>query len=263
MELIEPWSLRKEKADCLDLPEKIYQTRYVEMTAHQREIYKTMKKSMIAQIQVKIDEVKGDAHKTLNVKAKMMLEAYLRLQQIAGGFLPELDKDGKTIAVHPIPGANPKINELAEFMDENPHPVVIMCRFRSELAAIAKILEKTRKVVQFHGSMDEDEKKESERAFMAGEADVFLSSLQAGSYGLTLTAASTMIYYSMGFSLEEFLQSQDRIHRIGQTRGCEYISIAAVNSIDQDVVDAITQKKSVADMVNERIKTGRSLDDLL
>ena len=256
LSLIEPWSLRKEKADCLDLPEKTFQTRYVELTKEQRTVYNSMKKNLIALI-----ERDGT---TVAIKAKMTLEAYLRLQQIAGGFLPEIDPETKkTIAVHPIAGANPKLNELVQFMDENPHPVVVMCRFRSELAAIATALASSRRVVQFHGGLDEDAKKESVNSFMRGEADVFIATLQSASYGLTLTRSSLMIYYSMGFSLEEFLQSQDRIHRIGQTLPCTYVSIAAASSIDQDVVDAIVQKKSIADMVSERIKNGARLEDLL
>lgn len=256
LSLIEPWSLRKEKKDCLDLPDKTFQTRYVDLTKEQRSAYNSMKKNLIALI-----ERDG---KTLAVKAKMALEAYLRLQQIAGGFLPEIDPETrKTTGVYPIPGSNPKLNELIQLMDENPHPVVVMCRFRSELEAIATALKSTRSLVQFHGGLDEDAKKASVASFMEGRADVFIATLQSASYGLTLTRSSLMIYYSMGFSLEEFLQSQDRIHRIGQTLPCTYVSIAAASSIDQDIVDAIVQKKSIADMVSERIKNGTRLEDLL
>jgi SNF2 family DNA or RNA helicase len=255
LSLIEPWSLRKEKQDCLDLPEKTFQVRTVSLTPEQRKVYASMKKNMVAKI-----EKEGGDH---ILQAKMILEVYLRLQQIAGGFYPELNDEGKVIAVHPIPGGNPKLAELISFMDEIPRPVVIMCRFRTELEAITGELSKSRRVVQFHGGLDEHEKKESVSSFMDGRADVFIATLQSASYGLTLTKGSMMVYYSMGFSLEEFLQSQDRIHRIGQTLPCTYVSIAAANSVDQEVVEALLSKKSVADFVNDRIKGGADINSLI
>jgi SNF2 family DNA or RNA helicase len=258
MDLIEPWSLRKEKKDCLDLPEKTYQIRRVELTPEQKKIYKSMKDAMVARVE---DKLKGTSH---ILEAEMVLEVYLRLQQIAGGFYPEMDKDGKVIAVHPIPGPNPKLNELKDLIDEIPGKVVIMCRFRAEVTAIHEALAKIgRNVVEFHGGLKEEEKKASVNEFRYGDADVFIGTLQAASHGLTLVEASNMIYYSRGFSLEESLQSEDRIHRIGQNDPCTYVSIAAASTVDQDIVEALSQKKGVADMVNQRIKNGASLNALL
>lgn len=250
MELIEPWSLRREKEDCLDLPEKTFQTRRVSLSAQQKKAYDELKKNLRTVIQKE-----DGTSQTLEVQ--MVLEAYLRLQQICGGFYPIIDENGELIRVDPIPGPNPKMNELLAVMDEiGPRKVIIWARFRAEVELIAQMLSNEREVVQFHGGLTEQEKKASVEQFQAGTANVLIATQQSASYGLTLTAAHTAIYYSMGFSLEEFLQSQDRIHRIGQTISCDYTLLCCAGTVDENVVQALSDKKSLADFVSERIKGG-------
>ena len=77
----------------------------------------------------------------------------------------------------------------------------------------------------------------------------FVGNAHAGGIGLTLTAASTMIYYSNDFSLETRVQSEDRAHRIGQRQNVLYIDIEALNTIDKQVIDALRQKKNLADLI--------------
>ena len=188
----------------------------------------------------------------------MMLEAYLRLQQITGGFYP-VDDEGNVAA---IPGKNVKLNELVELMTGElvGKKVVIWTRFRAELAALVEALTKNGlDVAQFHGGLDEDQKKESVERFQNGGADVFLATPQSAAYGLTLTAAHTAIYYSMGFSLEEYLQSQDRIHRIGQTTSCAYILLGCVGTVDLSVIEVLQEKKTLADFVSDRLKKGEDI----
>jgi SNF2 family DNA or RNA helicase len=260
MSLIEPWSLRREKADCLDLPEKIFQTREVTMTPTQAKAYKELKKNLWTEI----EKASGGKDR---IEVEMILEAYMRLQQITGGHYPIITetvtptgKIKKTSVAEPIPGANPKLQELVELLDEIPGKVVIWARFRAEIEAIASALSKHRKVVQFHGGLDADQKAESIEAFQAGDANVFVAS-EAAAYGLTLTSANTQIFFSQSFSLEVYLQQQDRIHRIGQTMSCTYIHLVCTGTVDEDVTTALIEKRSLADVVSDRLKNGR-LDNL-
>jgi len=257
MGLIEPWSLRKEKEDCLDLPPKTYETRSIEMAPAQKKAYKELKKTLETTIETEAGEKN-------HIEVDTVLEAYLRLQQITGGFYPKekTHDDGKPTVQLPIPGANPKLIELLEILDDfKGRKVIIWARFRAEIAAIVKAI-KDRNVVQFHGGLNMEQKTESVSSFQEGDADVFVATPASGAYGLTLTAAHTAIYYSMSFSLEEYLQSQDRIHRIGQTIACSYIMLGCSGTVDMNVMSALMEKKSLADFVNDRLKHGSDIGDI-
>ena len=109
-------------------------------------------------------------------------------------------------------------------------------------------------MVQFHGGCDDTEKKFAVHSFRRDpETKVFLAT-RAAAYGLTLIEASTAIYFSQGYSLEEYDQSQDRIHRIGQKDSCNYIHLLCDRTVDTKVIKALKDKKSVAKMVYDSMK---------
>lgn len=81
---------------------------------------------------------------------------------------------------------------------------------------------------------------------MSGNARILVSQITAGAYGLTLTVAHTIIYFSLGFSVIEFLQSQDRIHRIGQTKSCIYISLLCEKTVDEYMYRTLQEKVNIA-----------------
>ena len=251
LSIIAPFSLRREKEDCLDLPPKTFTTRRCQMAPQQKKAYKELKKDLYTEI---IDE-EGTVDQ---IEVSMALEAYLRLQQITGGFYPHPEDAPNA---KPIPGKNPKLEELISTIDEiGNRKVIIWTRFRPELAAIVENLRKNGFVVsEFHGGLDETEKKESVRAFKEQDAQVMVATQQSASFGHTWTVASHAIYYSMGFSLEEFLQSQDRIHRIGQTVSCSYTLLGCTGTVDESVIDVVYNKKSLADYVSDRVKNGEEV----
>jgi SNF2 family DNA or RNA helicase len=106
--------------------------------------------------------------------------------------------------------------------------------------------------VQYHGGVGKDDRTAAIESFERGSAQVFVGNQQAGGTGITLIAASYVIYFSNNFSLRDRLQSEDRAHRIGQTRNVTYINIAAKGTIDESVVKALTAKKDVADTIIDR-----------
>lgn len=263
MNLVEPWSMRREKQDCLDLPEKTYQTRLVSMSSGQEKAYKELKKNLWTEI------LKESGEKD-RIEVEQVLEAYMRLQQITGGHYSvvkdiQVRPNGKMKKVYetsPLPGSNPKVQELLELLSEVQSKVIVWTRFRSELKAIVKATENIgRETVVFHGGLTKEEKADSVREFQEGTANVLVASY-AAAYGLTLTAANTAVYFSMDFGLENFLQSQDRIHRIGQKNACTYILMACAGSVDEDVIDVLLNKKNLADVVSERLKNGE-IDGLI
>ena len=79
---------------------------------------------------------------------------------------------------------------------------------------------------------------------------------QTGGYGITLTAASTMIYYSNGYDLEKRQQSEARIDRIGQTRPMTYIDIICEDTVDERMVKSLRKKVDIATQMGEELKDG-------
>jgi SNF2 family DNA or RNA helicase len=90
--------------------------------------------------------------------------------------------------------------------------------------------------------LEEFQKPDSEMRFFVGNPST-------GGYGLTLTAAQTMVYYSNSFDLEKRLQSEDRAHRIGQTKNVTYIDLIAVGTVDEKIVKALRDKINIATQV--------------
>ena len=65
---------------------------------------------------------------------------------------------------------------------------------------------------------------------------------QTGGYGITLTAASNVIYYSNSYDLEKRLQSEDRAHRIGQHKPVTYVDLIAEKTVDEKIIKALRKK---------------------
>ena len=79
---------------------------------------------------------------------------------------------------------------------------------------------------------------------------------QTGGYGITLTAANTVIYYSNGYDLEKRLQSEDRAHRIGQTKSVTYVDLIAEDNVDEKIVKSLRKKINIAsEVLGEELKS--------
>jgi SNF2 family DNA or RNA helicase len=240
---VAPYTERVEKKDVLNLPDKIFTNRYVTMNPTQKKLYEDMKDELFSQIDEDIYEVTS------------VLEQMLRLQQITGGHYPW--DDGEQVVPKPIPGKNPKLEELMELLTEISGKVIVWCQYRCEIEMVADRLRKENiNFVEFHGGCSSDEKKQSVTRFRKiPDVKVFLAT-RAAAYGLTLTEASTSVYYSQGYSLEEYAQSQDRIHRIGQKskQGCNYIHLLCDKTVDTKIMKALQDKKNTADMIYSLMK---------
>lgn len=252
--LIAPHSYRITKQECLDLPEKLYIKRYVTLSDTQAKLYNSLKKDIVAEFNGK------------TMFAPLALTKILRLQQIVGGFFvpdeeawlcDELYGDESITAYHPMPidKINPRVESLIDLLGETSDKAIIWARFRSEISAIAdRIREEfgNKAVVEYHGGIDPAERNRNVSSFQNDpEVRYFIGNVQAGGKGLTLHAASTVVYFSNNFSLEDRLQSEDRAHRIGQTKNVTYVDIIAQGTLDEKIVKALRSKKEIADTITE------------
>lgn len=240
LELIGPSIHVIRKEDANDLPPKTYQVRSVEASPEQKKLYAQLANYMEAH----------DGNATLTVKT--MLERMTRYQQLAGGNFPY--QDGKEWTTRPVSGTNPKITELLDLLDDTDESVIIWARFVPEIMAIDAALSVkygADAVVTYYGGTED--RKDAIVRFQGKKARFMVANQATAGMGLTLTAATIAVYYSNSFSYEDRVQSEDRCHRTGQTHPVTYIDLLSDLPIDQDIRRALSEKKSMATFVADKL----------
>tara|TARA_R100000687_G_scaffold79782_1_gene74386 strand:- start:34 stop:1134 length:1101 start_codon:yes stop_codon:yes gene_type:complete len=241
-EKLEKFSHRILKEDCLDLPDKIYMRRSVQLTDEQKRVYKEMKKFALAEIEA------GELATTTSVLTQIM-----RLQQIVCGFLPS-DEDG----IKPLP--NNRLTELLDTVEEIQGKVIIWAAWVHNVQEITDALRRRfgpESAASFFGGTPQDERQNTVDLFQDQTSPLrfFVGTPRTGGFGLTLTAANTVIYYANGYDLETRLQSEDRAHRIGQDKSVTYIDFVADGTIDEKILDALQAKIDIAsDVLGEETR---------
>lgn len=232
---ISKFSCRVLKKDCLDLPDKIYLKRIIQLTDEQRRVYKDLQrkaKAALSQGTVTISQV---------------ITLIIRLHQISCGFV---GLDGGGITELP----SQRLTELMGILEEADGKVIIWANYRHNIQKIQQELSKVygpQSVGAYYGDVPQERRREVIDQFQdpGSELRFFVGNTQTGGYGITLTAASTVIYYSNNYDLEKRLQSEDRAHRIGQTNKVTYIDIVCERTVDEKIVKALRQKQSIAQTI--------------
>ena len=231
-ELMAPYVYRVLKSDCLDLPPKVYQNHYFELSAAQRKVYEA------ARHELRYERDNGDIDKFT------ALTKLNKLRQITSGFIM---LDGVAAS---LGGDSERLAAFKELIQDVDGQFIVWAVYREEIRHIMGVLDAAGiSAVEYHGGVKEKEREAAIDDFQSGAARVFVGNAQAGGIGLTLTAAQTAIYYSNDFSLELRLQSEDRCHRKGTKGTVRYIDLVAVDSIDEQVASTLQRKGEVADFV--------------
>lgn len=228
-------SYRKLKTECLDLPEKIYQTRFVELTDEQRRAYDRLKDEALIQLA-------DDSMLTVTSALTMVM----RLQQIACG---HMKMDNGVIVDLP----NNRISELMELIDETSGKVIIWANFQRDVEQILMALHEAHgleSTAEYYGKTSDEMRARSLDNFHNNPScRFFVGTPSTGGRGLTLVESSTTIYYSNGYKLEDRLQSEDRNHRIGQKNNVTIIDIVCNRTVDERIVKILRAKKDLASLV--------------
>jgi len=233
---LDGFSNRILKEQCLDLPDKMYIRRDVELTDEQKRVYKQMKKLALAKLE------NGELATTASVLTQIM-----RLQQICCGHLQP--DEGEIQALD-----NNRLRELLEITDELQGKAIIWATYTHDIQQVANALRDRfgpEAVATYYGATPQDERQEIVERFQEkdGPLRFFVGQPKTGGYGITLTAANTVIYYSNSYDLEIRLQSEDRAHRIGQSRKVTYIDLVSPDTIDEKVLKALRSKIDLAGKV--------------
>ena len=241
-EKLERFSYRVLKDECLDLPNKIYLKRNVELTDEQARVYKQMKKLALAQLDT------GELATTQSVLTQIM-----RLQQICCGFFQPDDSE-----IEELPSK--RMDALLDVIEEAQGKVIIWASWTHDIRKITKALEDgfgSDAVAAYFGETKQDERQDIVNRFQDKDDPLrfFVGQPRTGGFGLTLTAANTVIYYSNQYDLEIRLQSEDRAHRIGQRNAVTYVDLIAPKTVDEQVIKALKQKMVLSGAVlNEEVR---------
>ena len=235
-QLVSPHSYRILKKECLDLPDKVYTKREVELSDEQKEAYKDMKANAMTIL-------KGQSLTAVNVLTQL-----IRLHQITCGHM-------KTDAGHTIDLHSNRIDELMQILGETTGKVIIWANYIHDIekieANVAFEFGENSKCT-YYGATPSDKRQECIKNFQDPNSDVrfFIGNTQTGGYGITLTEASTVIYYSNNYDLEKRIQSEDRAHRIGQKNKVLYIDLVAKGTVDEKIIQSLRNKVNIANEIN-------------
>lgn len=239
--LLAPHTMRVLKKDCLDLPEKVPKQAFYELTPQQQKAYDLCKEEALL-----LYEQTESPIARLNISTK--------LSQITSGYYihPLSTDDDKLVRIEgPTPKLDLMEDRVAAILAQG-SKVIIWARYHVEIADIMTRLRDMPGAVpvQYHGKVKQDDRIAAIDLFQEGDANIFVGQQQAGGSGITLTAATYVVYFSNTFSLRDRLQSEDRAHRIGQRSNVTYLDLIARGTVDEQIVGALQSKKNVADEIN-------------
>ena len=232
---LKAFSYRVLKDDCLDLPDKVYIRREVDLTDEQSKAYATMKSAALASLKGKM------------ATAPHVLTQMMRLHQITCGHLR--NDDGTITEIK-----NNRLKELINLLDEVEGKVIIWANYVYDIENLVKVISDefgADSIVQYYGAIPSEQRQQNIEKFQDpnSKARFFIGNPQTGGYGITLTCANTVVYYSNGYDLEKRLQSEDRAHRIGQTKSVTYVDFIAPKTVDEKIVKALRSKMNIANTI--------------
>jgi SNF2 family DNA or RNA helicase len=235
------FSYRVLKDDCLDLPPKTYMKRIIQLSDEQKKVYKQMKETALALLDGKL------------MTSATVLSQLMRLHQITCGHFKSDDGKIQTLK-------SSRLEELMDVLSEMEGKAVIWAHYRYDIQVIVEAIKKEygdNSVVTYYGDTSVEDRQIAIKKIQDPKSSVrfIVGTPQTGGYGITLTGASTMIYYSNGYDLEKRTQSEARIDRIGQANNMTYIDIIAEGTIDEKIVKALRSKINIAtEVMGEELK---------
>ena len=226
-------TFHRRSEDVLDLPPLMFEDIQVELGPKESQVYRDIEKEFCAVLEAG------------TITPKNAMESVLRLAQITGGFV-KLDEAEAPTAIEEHPSKRAALAEWMEDLDQA-EPLVIFCRFRTDIDSAIHACKATgRSVSELSGRMDDLAK------WQAGETAVLVAQIQSGGIGIDLTRASYGVFFSLGYSLAEYLQAVARLHRPGQTKTTRLYHLVAtlprgVSTVDGRIYKALSERKEVID----------------
>lgn len=229
------------KEECLDLPETVYQNIEVELTETTREMYDRMEKDFLLLF--------GEGQ---SATAPIILTKMLRLSQITGGFVTNDQHVDHQIG-------SEKLQHIKDLLSVYTYPsrkIVVFARFLWEIKQIATMAKQVMlDPIVFTGETPVGQRDAVIQTFQTDPAHkLFIAQIATGGLSIDLTAAETVIFYSLDYDLGHYIQASDRVHRMGQLKKVLYLHLIAKDTIDEVVCEALQTKGDLADIVVEYVR---------
>lgn len=225
-------SLRRTK-DILELPEKKYIELKVDLYPKQREIYDRAKDDLFY-------EIRDASGESIIKNIDNYLVKLLRLIQISSN--PALIADDYS----ETPSKFEKLDEIVEEKQASSEKIIVWTSFRENIRELRRRYKELGALMLF-GEIPIVERDSIVVKFMnEPKRKVLIANPSVAKEGLTLTSANNAVYLDRNFKMDDYLQSQDRIHRIGQTKKCNIIKLIARNTIDEYIDEIVEKKELVA-----------------
>lgn len=222
--------------DVLDLPGTIDEEIPVELERPARRAYDAVKRDFVAAL--------DDG----TITATNTLTQLLRLQQLAGG-VAQFDGDPSYTII-----GREKATALRDLLEGIDTPVVVFCRFRADLDAVRDCCEQMNRV---YGELSGRENDLTVHAEYPEGVDVLGVQIQSGGVGVDLTRAHFAVYFSLGYSLGDYLQSRARLDRPGQKHCVRFYHLVAEKTVDSSVYKALEKRAAIVAAVLEGLKYER------
>jgi SNF2 family DNA or RNA helicase len=235
-----PWYVRRLKSEVIDLPPKVYDTRYVDLLPSQRRAYNQMRKDMIAWI--------GE-HEDQPLVAPVVIAQLIRLQQFALGS-PQFNTNPNGKSALTIQEPSAKLNMLMEIIeDAEDEPIVVFSQSRSMVELVAATCVRKGIPAGLYTGMNRNVRDQIKDDFQAGKLRVFAATIAAGGEAIELFRSSTCVFLDRHWSPAKNVQAEDRLHRLGQMGTVQIIDIVANNTVDLGRNQQIATKWSTLKML--------------
>jgi len=241
---------RAKKDQWLDLPEKMYTTRQLEMTKLQRQLYQEIEQDLYTYISERDEEI----------SVQLVITKLIKLQQIASGFV--ISDSG---AVVELDGGSPKMKEIEDLLEQTTSKVLIPCTFKRSIDMLLERLKDYNPTFIRGGMTSEAIEEQKDKFNNYKEHRVCIVQMDSAKYGHTLIGSEkagwchVAAFYENTFSLDTRSQTEDRIHRIGQKNTCQYIDFV-LNPIDNQIVAALQRKQEVSAAIIDGIRKAKQKD---
>lgn len=237
---IAPYTYQVKKEECIELPKKRYSTYNFYLTDEQDEEYMRVAGILMEQV----DEWRSET----------VYRLFSGLQAVISGKQLIFNQNAthfETVEMFENPHENPRIKELLDCLAEE--KTIIFCRYESEIQQLCDILPDS---VRFDGKVSIKAREKALREF-AGEKKYLIANRNCAGYSLNLQFCHKIIYMSNDWDLGTRLQSEDRVHRLGQEHDVEIVDICAYNTIDEKILDCLCRKENLLDSIKGEIEKSK------
>jgi SNF2 family DNA or RNA helicase len=245
---IAPYIYQVRKSECLDLPEKLYETRYFRMTEEQRRAYEQAKDEILS---LEIDDW----------TSILIFRLFTALQAIVCGFWTRTDP--QTHRTQRLTFPHFRLDALQEVLHAIPagEKIIIWAKYQhaiTEIRAALQARDGAEAIAEFHGAIPQKLRHKELLRWQQGSARYLLATPGTGGHGLTLNESAYAIFYADGYKYSERLQAEDRQHRLGQTRSITYISLCCAHSIDERIQAALARKENALHAFQRQVQRYRA-----